>query len=79
MDEKLTCPNVARRDVPPKEADLMDEACNDCPALLREVDEAGRVAFHCLVYRNTFRSPGAALHVTTKPPTKASWSRERLP
>ena len=78
MDEKLTCPNVSRREAPPRDDDLMDEACRECPALLQQVDEAGRVEFYCRVYRNRFRAPGAAVPLTTKPRNKAGWSREGL-
>jgi hypothetical protein len=78
MDVKLKCPTAANWKTKPGDDDPMKEACAECPALLRQVDERGTVSFYCLVYSNKFRSPGAAQTLTTKPPTKASWSRERL-
>jgi hypothetical protein len=76
MDEKLVCPN-AEKLPEPQEGAPMREACAECPALLKEVNERGIVSFYCQVYHNRFRSPGAAIPVTTMPPTKATWSRER--
>jgi hypothetical protein len=76
LDTVLTCPNAATRDAPPKDGDLMSEACQECPALLRQVGERGTVSFYCMVYHNRFRSPGAAVPLTARPPNKASWSRE---
>jgi hypothetical protein len=78
MDGKLTCPNAAKRDAPPKDDNLMTEACQECPALLRQVEERGTISYYCMVYHNRFRSPGAAIPLTAKPPNKASWSRGRL-
>jgi hypothetical protein len=77
--EKLTCPWMETRTTPPRDGDLMDEACRECPALLRQVDERGQVSYHCQVFRNTFRSPGAATPITTQPQARASWSPEKHP
>jgi hypothetical protein len=76
MNEKLVCPNASKRQVPPKDGATMDEACEGCPALLRQVDERGSLAFYCLVYHNRFRSAGAAIPLTTKPPTRATRPRD---
>ena len=71
MDEKLKCP-LKRA---PQSDSLMDEACRDCPALLRQVDERGLITFFCRVYRRRLRSPGAAVPIAMRR-TKATWSRE---
>jgi hypothetical protein len=78
MDEKLECPFAESWKNKPRDDDLMREACAECPALLRRVDERGAVSFYCLVYKNRFRSRGAAPPLTTKPRTKASWSIDKL-
>jgi hypothetical protein len=78
MDEELTCPRAMQRKPPPRGYGLMDEACDECPALLKQVDERGLITYHCRVYRNRFRSAGAAVPLTVPQPTRASWSRERL-
>jgi hypothetical protein len=77
MVEKRVCPDADKGLPAPQEGAPMREACADCPALLREVDESGTVTFYCRVYRNRFRSPGAAVPITTRPPTRATWRRER--
>jgi hypothetical protein len=77
MDEKLICPKVPGRDTPPRDDDLMDEACRECPGRMRQVDERGVVTFYCLVYHNRFRSAGP-IPIRTPAPSKAAWSRERF-
>jgi hypothetical protein len=77
MDEKLVCPNADKGLPEPQEDSPMTEACAECPALLKEMDERGIVSYYCRVYKNRFRSPGAAIPIATRPPTRASWSRER--
>lgn len=78
MNEKLTCPRVPKREHPPHDGELMDEACLTCPALLKEVNERGEVTYFCLVYRNSFASPGAVTPITTVQ-SEAKWKRESHP
>ena len=77
MDEKLRCPVAAERKRPARDDDVMVEACRECPALLRQVDERGTISFYCMVYHNRFRLPGTAIPLITRPPNKADWSKER--
>jgi hypothetical protein len=78
MSEKWTCPRAAERTQPPQDGDLVDEACSECPYLLKQIDERGAAELFCLVYRNRFRSPGPAIEVVAPPRSEATWSRERL-
>jgi hypothetical protein len=67
MDEKLTCPRTETSEKAPRDESPMAEACDECPALLREVSERGEVSYYCRVFKNRFRSPGASVPITTRP------------
>lgn len=78
MDLKLKCPRESGEvENAPKDDDLVREECWECPALIREVDERGRVALYCLVFRNRFRFPGPAEHLAV-PHREGDWTWEKL-
>jgi hypothetical protein len=78
MDEKWICPRAAERKGPAQDDDLIDEACWECPYLMKQVDERGVVTLSCLVYRNRFRVDRPSIRVVKPEPTQTTWSRERL-
>jgi hypothetical protein len=78
MENERTCPKASEREHPPRDDDLIDEACWDCPSLLREIDERGNVSFYCLVYRNRFRALAPGFPIVAPPRREASWQREKL-
>ncbi len=75
MDEKLTCPSASKLPIP-RNDDLVRDACWQCPALMRQVDERGRVGLYCLLYANRFRFAGPYLPLAKAP--FARLHRERL-